>query len=483
MMMIIMIGQLNSKNIPSLKYLIRIDDILTPGMLNFHDLLPFSTSTIISEQDGQESTQLQRIASSLHFDDPINIQFTSGTTGRPKGATLSHHNILNNGFFVGEGIKLQSNEKVCIPVPLYHCFGMVMGNIACITHGATIVYPSSLFDPIETLKTIATEQCSVIYGVPTMFISQLEHPEFHLFNLSSLRSGITAGSLCPSNVMKQLINKMNLREITNAYGMTELSPVCTQTKVDDTFEKKITSVGCVHPHLELQIVNTNYSDQDNVIKFNSIDGDINNTNDHNNSSNSSSSSSSNQLNGLVVPRGVTGELWVRGYSVMKGYWNDEKKTKESITRDGWMKTGDLASMTEDGSIIIEGRLKDMIIRGGENIYPKEVEEFLYSHSSIQDVQIVGVPDKKYGEELCAWIILKPPQQQQQDPHHQHHHHHVTENDIRNYCKGKIAHYKIPKYIRFVQSFPLTISGKVRKIEIRETMIAELGLNEKKDSLA
>jgi fatty-acyl-CoA synthase len=435
-----------------------------------------------------DSTNLRAVRSQLHFDDPINIQFTSGTTGRPKGATLTHHNILNNGYYVGNGIGLTPSDKVCIPVPLYHCFGMVMGNLACITHGSTMVYPAHIFDPIETLKTISSESCSILYGVPTMFLSQLDHPDFHRYNLSSLRSGITAGSICSGYLMKRLINEMNLKGITNCYGMTEVSPVCTQTRQDDSFEKKITSVGTVHPHVEIQIVKpgtrilpgiqkteqSEEGEESNYLKFESVMT----------SGSESLAPTPTQVGeggeGLVVPRGVTGELWVRGYSVMKGYWNDVKKTSESITSDGWMKTGDLASMTEDGYIVIEGRLKDMIIRGGENIYPKEIEEFLSHHPMIQDVQVVGLPDKKYGEELCAWIVLKQHQTQQV-------YHHVTEDDIRQYCRGKIAHYKIPRYIRFVDSFPLTITGKVRKIEIREKMIAELGLGEagqdKKDSLA
>lgn len=452
------LGYLNSTNIPTLKHVIRIDHETAPGMFNFHaDLLPFSSSTTISSKESQESSQLQSIIPSLHFDDAINIQFTSGTTGRPKGATLTHHNILNNGYFVGQGINLRRHDKVCIPVPLYHCFGMVMGNIACVTHGATMVYPSASYDPIETLNAVSHEGCNLLYGVPTMFISQLEHPEFHLFNLSTLRGGITAGSLCPSSLMNQLINKMNLKEITNCYGMTETSPVSTQTKVNDNFEKKITTVGRVHPHVEIQIVTPTCEEAESSGRA------------------------------QVLPRGKTGELWVRGYSVMKGYWNNEKKTSESITSDGWMKTGDLASMTTDGYIIIEGRLKDMIIRGGENIYPKEIEEYLYHHPLIQDVQVVGIPDKKFGEEVCAWIILKEadnlivPATSSSSSHSIFHQ--ITEDDIRNYCKGKIAHYKIPKYIRFVKSFPLTVSGKIRKIEIRETMIKELGLDDQKDSLA
>jgi fatty-acyl-CoA synthase len=461
---------LNLQNIPSLKHIIRLDDVISPGMLNFHpDLLPYSSSTEISPDEAHESLQLQKIIPSLHPDDAINIQFTSGTTGRPKGATLTHHNILNNGFFVGEGIGLQQHDKVCIPVPLYHCFGMVMGNLACVTHGATMVYPSSSFDPIETLNAISHEKCTLLYGVPTMFISQLEHPEFHSFDVSSLRGGITAGSLCPSSLMNQLIHKMNLKEITNCYGMTETSPVCTQTLRNDSFEKKIATVGVVHPNVEIQIMKP--------------------MNEHNDEDDETSRGDVITKEGFyVAPRGTTGELWVRGYSVMKGYWNDVKKTEESITSDGWMKTGDLASMTDDGYVIIEGRLKDMIIRGGENIYPKEIEEFLYHHPLIQDVQVVGIPDAKFGEEVCVWIILKENANLTIETATDHHSttrtfHQITEDDIRLYCKGKIAHYKIPKYIRFVKSFPLTVSGKVRKIEIRETMIKELGLNEKKDSLA
>jgi fatty-acyl-CoA synthase len=443
-------------------------------MLNFTaDILPFSSSSQISSKDSQESAQLQSIIPSLNIHDAINIQFTSGTTGRPKGATLTHHNILNNGYFVGQGVNLKRHEKVCIPVPLYHCFGMVMGNIACVTHGATMVYPSATFDPIETLTAISQEGCHLLYGVPTMFISQLEHPEFHLFNLSTLRGGITAGSLCPSSLMNQLITKMNLKEITNCYGMTETSPVSTQTKVNDSFEKKITTVGVAHPNVELRIVRP-IEEAEIMDPKDAPPGGVGDR-------------------VVVLPRGETGELWVKGYSVMKGYWNDEKKTKESIVHEGWMRTGDLASMTSDGYIIIEGRLKDMIIRGGENIYPKEIEEYLYHHPLVQDVQVVGLPDKKYGEEVCAWIILKENENQTVETSVANttatrptstKFHHVTEDDIRKYCKGKIAHYKIPRYIRFVKSFPMTISGKIRKIEIRETMIKELGLKEEeKGSLA
>ena len=356
-------------------------------------------------------------------DDPVNIQFTSGTTGHPKGATLSHRNILNNGYFVGDRIGLKPGEKVCIPVPLYHCFGMVMGNLACLTHGATIVYPDAAFDPLRTLETVAEERCAALYGVPTMFIAMLNYPEFERFDLSSLRTGIMAGSPCPIATMREVIGRMHMREVTIAYGMTETSPVSLQSGPDDTLEKRVSTVGRIQPHLEVKIV----------------DGD-----------------------GRIVPRGQAGELCTRGYSVMLGYWDDAARTAEAVDRAGWMHTGDLATMDDEGYCNIVGRIKDMVIRGGENVYPREIEEFLYTHAAVQDVQVVGVPDRKYGEELCAWVILKPGAA-------------ATEDDLRAFCRGQIAHYKIPRYIRFVDAFPTTVTGKVQKFLMRETMIADLGL--------
>jgi len=406
-------GDLQSEALPHLKTLIRLGDATTPGMFNFDEVLNMNRSSELA---------LENIAAELQFDDAINIQFTSGTTGRPKGATLTHHNILNNGFFVGEGIQLQRGEKVCIPVPLYHCFGMVMGNIACMTHGATMVYPSPVFDPILTLRTVEEEKCEVLYGVPTMMIAQLEHRDFRKYNLSSLRTGILAGSLAPTHVMSQVQKDMHMQGVTICYGMTETSPVSTQTSQDAPFNKRVSTVGRVHPHVEIKVVDSN---------------------------------------GRITPRGRTGELMTRGYSVMKGYWGDQAKTDEAITEDGWMRTGDLAVMDEDGYVCIEGRLKDMIIRGGENVYPKEIEEFLYTHPSVQDVQVVGVPDSKYGEEIGAFVIKRPDAAD------------IGSEEIRAYCKGKISHFKVPKYIRFVESFPLTVSGKIKKFELRDMLSAEL----------
>jgi fatty-acyl-CoA synthase len=360
----------------------------------------------------------------LAFDDPINIQYTSGTTGFPKGATLSHHNILNNGFFIGEACRYTERDRVCIPVPFYHCFGMVLGNLAAVTHGACIVIPAPGFDPAATLRATADERCTSLYGVPTMFIAELALPDFGDYDLTSLRTGIMAGSPCPVEVMKRVVSEMHMAEVTIAYGMTETSPVSAQTTADDDMERRVSTVGRVHPHVEVKIINPD--------------------------------------NGLVLPRGEPGEMCTRGYSVMLGYWNEPEKTAEAIDAGRWMHTGDLAVIDTAGYLNIVGRIKDMVIRGGENVYPREVEEFLYTHPEIEDVQVVGLPDEKYGEELCAWVKLRPGSG-------------LAEEDVRAFCVGKIAHYKVPRYVRFTQEFPMTVTGKVQKFKMRETSVAELGL--------
>jgi fatty-acyl-CoA synthase len=360
----------------------------------------------------------------LQFDDPINIQYTSGTTGFPKGATLSHHNILNNGYFIGEACRYTDADSVCIPVPFYHCFGMVLGNLACTTHGATIVIPEAGFEPGATLEAVAAERCTSLYGVPTMFIAELDHPDFEKYDLSSLRTGIMAGSPCPVEVMKQVVSRMHMDEVTIAYGMTETSPVSTQTVPEDSLEHRVSSVGRVHPHVEVKIVDAE--------------------------------------SGRVVERGTPGELCTRGYSVMTGYWNDSERTAEAIDNAGWMHTGDLATMDADGYVNIVGRIKDMIIRGGENVYPREIEEFLYTHPDVSDVQVIGVPDVKYGEELMAWVKVREGAT-------------LAEDDLKEFCKGKIAHYKVPRYVKFTDEFPMTVTGKIQKFKMREQAVAELGL--------
>ena len=372
--------------------------------------------------DGTDGALAER-ATTLHCDDAINIQYTSGTTGFPKGATLSHANILNNGFFVGEACAYTDEDRVCLPVPLYHCFGMVLGTLACTTHGSAIVLPGPGFDPDQVLTTIQRERCTSLYGVPTMFIAELAHPDLEAFDLSSLRTGIMAGSPCPVEVMKQVISDMNMTDVTIAYGMTETSPVSTQTMTTDTIERRVSTVGRVHPHVEIKI----------------IDPD-----------------------GKTVERGQDGELCTRGYSIMLGYWNDPQRTEESIDADGWMHSGDLATMDPDGYVNIVGRIKDMIIRGGENIYPREIEEYLYGHPAIEDVQVIGVPDEKYGEQVMAWVKLREGAE-------------ATGEDIRDFCRGRIAHFKVPRYVKFVDGFPMTVTGKIRKVEMREVSIAELEL--------
>jgi len=410
-------GELNASRLPYLKTLIQISGEPQPSMFDFADIAEMGWDT--------HHLQLEELAARLQFDDPINIQFTSGTTGFPKGATLTHFNILNNGFFIGEAMKLTDADRLCIPVPLYHCFGMVLGNLACTTHGATIIYPEEAFDPLAVLETVAAEKCTGLHGVPTMFIAELDHPRFKEFDLSSLRTGIMAGSPCPIEVMKRVVAQMNMSEVTIAYGMIETSPVSFQSGTDDPLERRVSTVGRIHPHVEVKIVDDN---------------------------------------GAVVAPGVAGELLTRGYSVMQGYWNDPERTAEAIDAAGWMHTGDMATIDAEGYCNIVGRIKDMVIRGGENVYPREIEEYLYRHPRIQDVQVFGVPDDKYGEELCAWIILNEGDA-------------IDEEDIRAFCRGQIAHYKIPRYIRFVEAFPMTVTGKIQKFIMREHMAKDLALHE------
>ena len=415
-------GHLNSPRLPQLKTVVWLDEpdnpnhtIDEPGMLRF--------SKLLTSGDAADK-RLGQIAATLKATDAINIQFTSGTTGFPKGATLTHRNILNNGFFIGSAMKLTPTDRLCIPVPLYHCFGMVLGNLACLAHGATIVYPNDGFEPLSVLQAVQDEKCTALHGVPTMFIAELDHPQFKEFDLSTLRTGIMAGSPCPTEVMKRVVEQMSLKDITIAYGMTETSPVSCQSSTDTPLEKRVSTVGLVQPHIDIKIIDPE--------------------------------------SGAVVPRGERGEFCTRGYSVMQGYWGDIEKTREAIDADGWMHTGDLAVMDAEGYVNIVGRIKDMVIRGGENIYPREIEEYLYRHPKVQDVQVVGLPDKKFGEELCAWIITKPGQK-------------LTEGEIRSFCTGQIAHYKVPRYIQFVTEFPMTVTGKIQKYKIREAMKAQLGL--------
>ena len=395
-----------------------LDRVIYLGTADWDDLLAAGTPA--------SSEALAQRAAALAFDDPINIQYTSGTTGFPKGATLSHHNILNNGFFIGEGCRYTELDRVCIPVPFYHCFGMVLGNLACTTHGACIVIPAPAFEPAATLAAVQAEKCTSLYGVPTMFIAELALPDFASYDLSSLRTGIMAGSPCPVEVMKRVFSEMHMEEVEICYGMTETSPVSTQTRTDDDMDRRVATVGRVHPHVEIKVIDPE--------------------------------------TGLVLPRGSHGELCTRGYSVMLGYWDEPEKTAEAIDAGRWMHTGDLAVMDEAGYLNIVGRIKDMVIRGGENVYPREVEEFLYTHPEIEDVQVIGVPDVKYGEELCAWVKLRPGSE-------------LTAEQVREFCTGKIAHYKIPRYVRVAEDFPMTVTGKVQKFKMRETSVDELGLTD------
>jgi len=410
-------GALKSKKLPFLKTVIRLGEEKSAGMFNYGE--------IAGRAGDEECAQLDELQARLQFDDAINIQFTSGTTGFPKGATLTHHNILNNGYFNGQALGLSEVDRVCIPVPLYHCFGMVMGNMMCATYGAAMVYPGEGFDPLDVLRAVEDQRCTALYGVPTMFIAALDHPEFANLDLSSLRTGTMAGSPCPIEVMKRVINDMNMSEVTIAYGMTETSPVSFQSSAGDSIDRRVSTVGRVHPHVEVKIVDEA---------------------------------------GRIVAPGIPGELMTRGYSVMLGYWNDDEKTDEAIDAAGWMHTGDQATIDGEGYCKIVGRIKDMVIRGGENVYPREIEEFIYRHPKVQDVQVVGVPDEKYGEELCAWVCLKQGEESDAD-------------EIRNFCKGQIAHYKIPRYIKFVDGFPMTVTGKIQKFKMRQEMITELSLSE------
>ena len=406
-------GALRAARLPHLRTIIQIGGT-SPGTLAFDAVPALATD--------EHRAELARLQPALQFDEIVNIQFTSGTTGSPKGAALTHHNILNNGFFIGEAMRLTERDRICIPVPLYHCFGMVLGNLACTTHGATMVHPGEGFDPLATLQTTAEERCTGLHGVPTMFIAELEHPDFARFDLSRLRTGIMAGSPCPIEVMKRVVDRMNLREITIAYGMTETSPVSFQSSTADPIERRVSTVGRIHPHVEVKIVDAE---------------------------------------GRIVPRGVAGELCTRGYNVMPGYWDDEERTRSVIDAARWMHTGDLAVIDAEGFCNIVGRIKDLVIRGGENVYPREVEEFLYGHPSILDVQVFGVPDERYGEEVCAWVRLRPGAT-------------LTEAEVQAYCRGQIAHQKIPRYVRFVDEFPMTVTGKMQKFIMRETMERELG---------
>jgi len=411
------VGALQSHMLPELRGVISLCDKPVDGMLQWQALME------MAEQVGPE--QLRQCGERLQFDDPINIQYTSGTTGAPKGATLSHYNILNNGFMVGESLGLTAGDRMVIPVPLYHCFGMVMANLGCITHGSTMVYPNDAFDAELTLKAVAEERASILYGVPTMFIAMLDHPSRPQLDLSTLRSGIMAGATCPIEVMRRVIDQMHMAEVQIAYGMTETSPVSLQTGPDDELELRVTTVGRTHPQLETKLVDAE---------------------------------------GCIVACGEIGELCTRGYSVMLGYWNNPDATREAIDGARWMHTGDLAVMDDEGYIKIVGRNKDMIIRGGENVYPREIEEFLFTHPAVADVQVIGVSDSKFGEEIVAWVKLHPG-------------HQVEAEALREFCKGRIAHFKTPRHIKFVDDFPMTISGKVQKFRMREISVVELGISE------
>jgi fatty-acyl-CoA synthase len=411
-------GNIDSKTLPFLKNLILIGNQKQPGMFTWKEFL--SLGEHISDEE------LRAQGKECDFDDIINIQYTSGTTGLPKGASLTHHNIVNNGFFIGEMMRFTQKDRLCIPVPFYHCFGMILGNLACVTHGATMVIPNEHFDPLTVLQTVEKEQCTALHGVPTMFIAELSYPEFSQFNLSSLRTGIMAGSPCPIEVMKRVNDLMYMKEVTIVYGQTEASPGITMTPYNDTLERRTSTVGPPLPHTEVKIINPE--------------------------------------NGRIVSLGEQGELCCRGYQVMRGYYNNPKATEETIDGAGWLKTGDLAVMCEDGVFKITGRIKDMIIRGGENIYPREIEEFLYTNQKIFDVYVIGVPDIRFGEEVCAWIRLKEGET-------------ATAEEIKEFCKDKIAYYKIPRYIKFVEDFPMTVTGKIQKYKMREIAAKEFQLED------
>jgi len=414
-------GRLAAVRFPLLRHVVYLGTDGEPGGIAWTDLLARGDAVSVSELRAREAAN--------QFDSAVNIQYTSGTTGSPKGATLSHHNILNNGYFVGEALHLTPDDRLCVPVPFYHCFGCVMGNLGALTHGSCVVVPAESFEPEATLRAIQNERCTCVYGVPTMFIAELEHASFPGFRLDTLRTGIMAGASCPIEVMRQVMDRMHVPEITICYGMTETSPVSFQSDVADPVEHRVTTVGSIHPHLECKIVDPE--------------------------------------TGAIVPRGTSGELCTRGYSVMLGYWEDGAATGAAIDTARWMHTGDLAVMRDDGYVNIVGRIKDLIIRGGDNVYPREVEEFLYSHPKISDVQIIGVPDVKYGEEICAWIRLREGEA-------------ATSDEIRAYCRGRIATYKIPRYVRFTQEFPTTVTGKIQKFKMREVSIEELGLAAARD---
>jgi fatty-acyl-CoA synthase len=411
-------GKLSSVKLPHLKILIKTGEAFSPGFFRYSDVLALKGPV--------QTARLKDISSALSPDDAINIQFTSGTTGHPKGATLSHHNIVNNAISVARAMRLTQQDKLCIPVPLYHCFGMVLGVLACVSSGATMVFPGEAFDPLTTLDTVSKERCTALHGVPTMFIAMLESPDFARFDLKTLRTGIMAGAPCPIETMKKVVSAMHMREVTIAYGMTETSPVSFQSEAEDPLDKRVSTVGRILPHLEVKVVNEA---------------------------------------GRTVKINEKGELCTRGYSVMKGYWNDIEKTAEAI-HEGWMHTGDLAVIDELGYCNIVGRVKDMIIRGGENVYPREIEEFLFRHPAIQDVQAFGVPDKKYGEELAVWVIVKPNQV-------------LSQEAIIEFCKGQIAYFKIPRYVKFVSEMPMTVTGKPQKFIMRKLMTTELGLQEQR----
>ncbi len=406
-------GQLKSEKLPDLEIVIRMDEGKSPGMFNFAE---------ICEAGGvDERARLETLKGELRPDDPINIQFTSGTTGNPKGATLTHCNILNNGYLTGAGMRLTPEDRLCMPVPLYHCFGMVLGNLACFSHGATVVYPSEVFDPLSTLQAVESERCTALHGVPTMFVTELALPDFEKFDLSTLRTGVMAGAPCPVDVMKRVISDMNMKHILIGYGQTEVSPINHLTLPDDPIEKRVETVGRAVPWIEIKLVD---------------------------------------VDGRVVPVGEKGEVCTRGYSVMLGYWNDDEQTADTIDEARWLHSGDLGIMDEEGYLRIVGRIKDMIIRGGENIYPREVEEFLYTHPKIKEVQVFGVPEQKMGEEVCAWIQVEDGES-------------MTEDDVKSFCKGQITHFKIPKHIRFVDEYPMTVTGKIQKFKMSELMAEEL----------
>ncbi len=411
-------GQITSKRLPALQTVVHFGDFFRAGMFSFDQIAGMGGP---AQQAYADSLQ-----QALNPMDAINVQFTSGTTGHPKGATLTHHNIVNNARFVAKAMRLTAQDRLCVPVPLYHCFGMVLGVLACTSTASCLVFPSESFDPVATLRAVEAEKCTALHGVPTMFVAMLGAPEFGQFDLSRLRTGIMAGSPCPIETMKRVVSDMHMGEVTIAYGMTETSPVSFQSAVDDPLEHRVSTVGRVQPHLEVQLVDAN---------------------------------------GETVGIGQTGELWTKGYSVMRGYWGDDARTREAVV-DGWMRTGDLATIDAEGYCNIVGRLKDMLIRGGENVYPREIEEFLYRHPAVAEVQVFGVPDKKYGEEICAWVVLKPGAS-------------ITDTELRDFCRGQIAHFKVPRHIRFVDALPMTVTGKAQKFVMREVMVKELGVVEDK----